>query len=157
MDTIELAGKVEAHLHTLLKGTGGNSNPYALEGAHLYGVALGDGDGEIAITLIDTHPDVYDLLDSTENALVASGFAYTLVVTTGWASPLNENGEVEGRPSEHAQRRRVRLSIVANYESVASVLRFADDPDNVVTDAGEATGSLNDAIRNFVATGTQDR
>jgi hypothetical protein len=32
---------------------------------------------------------------------------------------------------------------------VASVLRFADEPDDVVTDPGSATGSLAEAIERF--------
>jgi hypothetical protein len=32
-----------------------------------------------------------------------------------------------------------------------SIIRFADTPDEIVGDGGNATGSLADAIRNFVA------
>lgn len=152
MDTVQVAEQVESKLHDLLGETAHSHDPYQLSGARLYGVSFGDK-GEVALDFISEHGDVYDLLSDQQNAVVASGFTYSLVVTTGWAAPLGADGEVEGRPSEHAQRRRVRLAVVANYDSVASVLRFADAPTDPITDPGQATGSLADAIREFVASG----
>jgi hypothetical protein len=76
-------------------------------------------------------------------------FDAAAIVTTGWAAPLGPDGTVDGAPSEHALRRRVRLVVVVADHGVASVLRFADDPDEVVTDPGSATGSLADAITRF--------
>jgi hypothetical protein len=155
MDTVQIAEQVESKLHDLL-GETPKYDPYSLEGARLYGVHFGDK-GEVVIDFITSHADVYDLLADTKNAVVASGFAYTLVVTTGWAAPLNANGEVEGAPSQHALRRRVRLAVVANRQSVASVLRFQDEPNEPITDPGEATGSLADAIKKFVSQGASER
>lgn len=152
MDTVQIAEQVESKLHDLLGETAHNHDPYQLSGARLYGVSFGDK-GEPVIDFISEHADVYDLLSDQQNAVVASGFTYSLVVTTGWAAPLNADGEVEGAPSAHPERRRVRLAVVANYESVASVLRFADAPTDPITDPGQATGSLADAIREFVASG----
>lgn len=156
MDTVQVAEQVESKLHDLLGETAHTHDPYQLDGARLYGVYYNDK-GEPVIDFITTHADVYDLLSDSHNARVASGFAYTLVVTTGWAAPLGDNGEVEGAPSQHALRRRVRLSVVADYESVASVIRFADAPDEPITDPGQATGSLADAIKEFVASGIAQR
>jgi hypothetical protein len=34
-------------------------------------------------------------------------------------------------------------------------LRFADEPDDVITDEGNASGSLADAIQQFVKTGAK--
>lgn len=149
MDTVQIAEQVESKLNDLL-GETPHGDPYELSGARLYGVSFGDK-GEVALDFITEHRDVYDLLSDSDNAVVASGFIYTLVVTTGWAAPLGDNGEVEGKPSEHALRRRVRLAVVANYDSVASVLRFADAPSEPITDPGQATGSLADAIKQFVS------
>lgn len=156
MDTIQVAEQVESKLHDLLGETAQSHDPYQLSGARLYGVHFGDK-GEVVIDFISEHGDVYDLLSNQHNAVVASGFAYTLVVTTGWAAPLNADGEVEGAPSSHPNRRRVRLAVVANRESVASVLRFADQPNEPITDPGDATGSLADAIKQFVSAGTNNR
>jgi hypothetical protein len=43
----------------------------------------------------------------------------------------------------------VRLVVVVADHGVASVLRFADTPDEVVSDPGSATGSLAEAIHHF--------
>lgn len=152
-DTVALATVVEARLHDSL-------NSFALPGARLYGVTLTD------IAAIDTdpssafrlcflaqHPDVYDLLDSPTSAL-GRMFDAAAVVTTGWAAPLGADGQPEGAPSEHAHRRRVRLIVVVSDAGVASVVRFADEPTEIVTDAGSATGSLADAINGFWENGS---
>jgi hypothetical protein len=76
-------------------------------------------------------------------------FDAAAIVTTGWAAPLNADGSVDGPPSQHEQRRRVRLVVVVADNGVASVLRFEDEPDEVVTDPGSATGSLAEAINRF--------
>jgi hypothetical protein len=76
-------------------------------------------------------------------------FDAAAIVTTGWAAPLDEDGNVNGAPSQHAQRRRVRLTVLVANSGVASVLRFADEPEEVVTDPGSATGSLAEAINRF--------
>lgn len=142
-DIIGLAEKVEANLNDLLADDG-----YSLSSARLYGVTVGGEEGVI-LSLLSEHRDVYELLENNKSKKALS-FDYIGVVTTGWAAPLNENGEVDGAPSQHALRRRVRLMVVADKEDVASVLRFADTPDEVVTDPGSATGSLADAIQKFV-------
>jgi hypothetical protein len=36
--------------------------------------------------------------------------------------------------------------IVADKDGMASVLRFSDDPDEIITDSGKALGSLADAL-----------
>lgn len=151
MDTVQVAEQVESKLHDLLMEAD-STHPYDLSGARLYGVSFGNM-GEVVINFITQHQDVYDLLSDGQNALVASGFTYTLVATTGWAAPISDTGEVEGAPSLHPNRRRVRLAVVANRESVASVLRFQDEPDSPITDPGQATGSLADAIKQFVVSG----
>ena len=101
------------------------------------------------LKLISENADIYDLLESDDVAtqLDESDLA-VLVVTTGWASPRSKDGDDdEMRPSEHPKRRRVRLSIYANrLGEVASIIRFEDDPTEIVTDEGSATGSLADAI-----------
>ena len=100
------------------------------------------------LKLIHEDSDIYDLLESDEVAtqLEQSDLA-VLVVTTGWASPRTQQDDDEVRPSEHPERRRVRLSIYANrLGEVASIIRFEDDPNEIVTDEGSATGSLADAI-----------
>jgi hypothetical protein len=141
-DITDIAVGVEAKLHSTI-------NSFELSGARLYGVNCASRPTtEPNMCLLAQHPDVYDLLDAPSSAL-ARMFDAAAVVTTGWAAPLRADGTIEGAPSEHAQRRRVRLVVVVADNGVASVLRFADEPDEVVTDPGSATGSLAEAITRF--------
>ena len=153
METVEIAVEIEKEIHSLLS-KGDEPTPFVMEGAHLYGVDY-TPEGAPKLMFIESHADVYDLLSNDYNALIASNYAWTLVVTTGWAAPLGADGKVDKAPSQHEQRRRVRLACIANRQSVASVLRFADEPDDVITDEGNASGSLADAIQQFVKTGAK--
>jgi hypothetical protein len=122
---------------------------YEMGSAHLYSVNI-DLNGEVSLTLATAERDVYDLLDSDTAVKVAQVSDYIALVTTGWAAPLNSEGEAEGAPSEHPAKRRVRLSVFASRESVVSVLRFQDEPTEPVVDEGQATGSLADAVQNLL-------
>lgn len=143
MDIEQLAKEVESELHFGLEDGGFN-----LPNARLYGVILSE-EG-INLTLVGQNADVYALLESDESRVMGQAFDLMTIVTTGWAAPLNANGEVDGRPSEHAERRRVRLAVIVNREIVANVLRFQDEPDDVVVDLGSASGMLADAIQDFL-------
>jgi hypothetical protein len=146
---LEIATCVEASLHGSLDGFGQRR-------ARLYGVTVADPvgvrrgtDGALRISFLAEHGDVYELLDAPGSA-IARMFDAAVVLTCGWAAPVEacgpdpEEGGVP--PSEHPERRRVRLVVAISDDGVASVLRFADAPDRVVTDAGAARGSLADAI-----------
>jgi hypothetical protein len=122
--------------------------PFNLDGAQLYGVTV-DNDDSVSLVMIDSDCDVYDLLSTPASVRDAVFNTYALV-TTGWAAPLN-NGEIDGPPSEHEMRRRVRLAVVANADNaVCTVLRFEDEPEETVLDEGQATGSLASAVSRFV-------
>ncbi|NCA13403.1 MAG: hypothetical protein EBS89_04610 [Proteobacteria bacterium] len=97
------------------------------------------------------HGDVYELLASPKARSVAKDSEFVAILTCGWASPITEDGDDEVAPSQHPQRRRVRLFIVASRKGVASVLRFRDDPENPITDDGQARGSLADAVQQLFA------
>lgn len=141
-DITDIAVAVEARLHP-------NLGTFELPGARLYGVNVaGRATDEANLCFLAQHPDVYELLDAPSSAL-ARMFDAAAIVTTGWAAPLGPDGNVEGAPSMHAMRRRVRLVVVVADNGVASALRFADEPDEVVTDPGSATGSLAEAINRF--------
>ncbi len=123
--------------------------PFSLDGAQLYGVTV-DNDDSVSLVMIDSDPDVYDLL-SIPASFRTSTFKTYALLTTGWAAPLNSDGEIDGAPSEHEMRRRVRLAVVASADdSVCSVLRFEDDPEETILDEGKATGSLANAVSHFV-------
>ena len=133
---------VEEKIHVLI-------DTFEMAGARLYGInCAGRPADEPNMCFLAQHPDVYELLDSPSSAL-ARMFDAAAIVTTGWAAPLGPDGTVEGAPSEHALRRRVRLVVVVADHGVASVLRFADQPDDIVSDPGSATGSLAEAITHF--------
>jgi hypothetical protein len=87
-------------------------------------------------------------------------FDAAVVLTCGWAAPIDRSHESDDDdvdldanekvpPSQHPQRRRVRLVVVVGDQGVGSVLRFADTPKEIVTDAGSARGSLADAVTNL--------
>lgn len=92
----------------------------------------------------DTNKDIYDLLEGNGVANILKTHSFVGLVTTGWASPLEE-GQEPTQPSKDPNRQRIRLVIVANKEGVCSVVRFKDR-EGVVVDEGSATGSLNDAL-----------
>jgi hypothetical protein len=100
--------------------------------------------------LVAEHGDVYELLGSPASYAVANLSDAVVVRTCGWASPLSNGDEYEGvAPSQHPQRRRVRLLVVAKAGETASVLRFTDDWANPIFDEGQATGSLADAVQSL--------
>ena len=102
----------------------------------------------VTYEILGKDSDVYELIDSVISAKSAEPFEYVSIITWGWAAPLNENGEVEGAPSKHKDRRRVKLIISGsrNEGMIGSVINFQDDLENPVFDFATATGSLNDAF-----------
>lgn len=123
---------------------------YNSKTARIYAInALDDADlSELELELVNTHGDVYDLLDNSDLSYVLKANTHIMVMTCGWAAPLAKSDEELDAlpPSEHPQRRRVRLAIVANQEGIMNVLRFEDNAGETVLDAGKASGSLADAI-----------
>jgi hypothetical protein len=156
---IAIATCVEASLHSSLDG-------FNLPRARLYGVSIVDAsgitshqDGALRISFLAEHGDVYELLDAPSSA-IARMFDVAVVLTCGWAAPLNRDEQDdeprsddeisdEVPPSQHPLRRRVRLVVVVCDKGVASVLRFADTPNDIVTDDGAARGSLADAVKDL--------
>jgi regulator of RNase E activity RraB len=161
---VALATCVEQSLHMSLDG-------FDLKRARLYGISVVDvggvnrlEDGALRITFLAEHGDVYELIDAPTSAIVRM-FDAAVVLTCGWAAPIDRKNESESDdsdddvddedanekvpPSQHPQRRRVRLVVVVGDQGVGSVLRFADTPKEIVTDAGSARGSLADAVTNL--------
>ena len=145
MNITELAEKVESEVNDNLG--------FDLKRALLISVT----DGLFGVELSDPleSGDVYDLIESNASVELARRSEFIAIVTCGWAAPLskdtNDDDDDKVAPSQHPQRRRVRLVVLASRSSVASVLRFSDTPDETVTDEGKATGSLADAILNLMA------
>lgn len=93
--------------------------------------------------LIKKSGDVYDLLADPSTVTAIKYAPFFTIVTTGWAAPMDDS---DVAPSQHKKRRRVRLAVGASVTGVASVLRFQDNPDEIVTDENKAKGSLADAV-----------
>lgn len=111
-----------------------------------------NGEGEYNSSLIMSSNDIYMMLEDINLDKRQDSYDYVTFVTTGWAAPLNENGEIDGRPSDHNQRRRVTLVAcldINDKKVLGSVIKF-DDDENLVFDEGTATGMLNDAILSLV-------
>jgi hypothetical protein len=139
---------------------------FDLKRARLYGISVVDvggvnrlEDGALRITFLAEHGDVYELIDAPTSAIVRM-FDAAVVLTCGWAAPIDRSHQRSDDddddddneklpPSQHPQRRRVRLVVVVGDQGVGSVLRFADTPKEIVTDAGSARGSLADAVTNL--------
>ena len=156
---VALATCVEQSLHMSLDG-------FDLKRARLYGISVVDAggvnrleDGALRITFLAEHGDVYELIDAPTSAIVRM-FDAAVVLTCGWAAPIDRSHQRSDDddddddneklpPSQHPQRRRVRLVVVVGDQGVGSVLRFADTPKEIVTDAGSARGSLADAVTNL--------
>jgi len=95
--------------------------------------------------------DVYALLTKVgTRPTKAAKTADALTVTTcGWAAPTDDD---ELPPSLHPKRRRVALAVSVHAATgrTVSALRFADDPE-IITDHGQAAGSLADAVAELAA------
>ena len=114
-----------------------------------------DEDGDLDFPASDVHKsgDIYDLLESDEVAEIVSLYKYVAVLTSGWAAPIGETDEHKDKsykPSEHPQRRRVGLCIVADPWNVGSLLKFSDN-NEFIYDDGQAKGALADAVKNLFA------
>ena len=92
-----------------------------------------------------THPDVYELLSDEFTVKLVEGYDFFAILTCGWAAPLSDI-DYGLPPSQSRNRRRVRLMVGADYNGVASVLRFADTPDEIISDSGKAVGAFADAV-----------
>ncbi len=143
----EIATEAELFVHDFLGAFTNEQDSLYMSNAHLLVVKATD-DGVI-VEPVTSGEDVYELIDEViaETPFPVRASDILAIVTTGWAAPLNAQGEVDGRPSEHAQRRRVRLMSCVRRSDlrVASVLRFGDT-DEVTTDEGSATGALAEAM-----------
>ena len=96
-------------------------------------------------SFIDESRDVYELINGSAG-VVARSFDAAAVVTAGWAAPMGDDGSMTHRASRHPLRRRVRAVAVVDDVGVASLIRFEDDPESVITQAERGSGDLVDAL-----------
>lgn len=109
-------------------------SPMTLAQAVLYGI---DTEGDTFV--LASQVDVYDLLEDDYSD--REGLVGIAVHTTGWAAPLNPDGEVDGRPSEHPERRRVALVATLTINGYCSGIKFEDE-EEVTYEEGMPTGNL---------------
>ena len=150
---MEIAERAESIMHVTLTLDG--ESGFFLDNASIIGISL-DGDGNF----YNIHPDVaqgddvYDLLDRVDPKEL-SRFGAVGLVTCGWAAPLPKDYDkeqmdsIDTPPSQHPEKRRVRLFICASRDNMASVIRFQDQ-DEVVVDEGEAVGPLANAVQHLM-------
>jgi hypothetical protein len=98
---------------------------------------------------IASHGDIYQLVDDIIDDRIGSMYDYLGLITYGWAAPLNQDGELEDgqAPSEHPNRRRVRLLLVTSKEIggvLGSAMEFVNEDEDPIFDYAEASGPLND-------------
>jgi len=154
---VDKALKAEEVIH---EGLRARSEDFDFENGDLFSVkhamlfAVIENDERVTLTLACEGADVYDLLDSDDTRQVAKVSDYVALLTCGWAAPVDHDDPTafDGPPSEHPDKRRVRLVVLACAEGVASVMRFADTPDEVISDNDQARGSLADAVKQLFIT-----
>ena len=148
MKPLKYVERMESQINIILKGTPTEWNqPKA---------SVWTADNHNIAMKICSKQDVYELLDSqsTITKIIKNNPNEFVVLTCGWAAPIDSNEDTENmvRPSEHKEKRRVRLVIGATKNGVASVLRFQDNPNEIVTNEDTARGSLADAIKQLHTT-----
>ncbi len=127
------------------------SEPFNLGNAMLFAVDYIRGEVP-AIKKIAEHTDVYDMLDDTFNAVLLfdSGYNGFAIVTCGWAAPINHDDDDanEIAPSQHPERKRVRLMTMCHNSKMGSSIRFSGE-ESVTYDEGNAKGSLASAMQDM--------
>ena len=126
------------------------TTPFDLGNAILFAVDYVRGEVP-AIRKIAEHADVYEMLDDTFNAVLLfdSGYNGFAVVTCGWAAPIGKDDDAdEIAPSQHPERRRVRLMTMVHNGKMGSSIRFTDE-EAVTYDEGNAMGSLASALQDM--------
>lgn len=142
---LTVAEKAEGILHTAFS-LKGDDFAFEIPQAMLVGLRT-DNNGNLVDVQpeIASHGDIYTLLEIVNPSMLAE-FSAIGLVTCGWAAPIAGSTDEETAPSQHPQRRRVRLFVCADRSEMASVLRFRDDAENPITDEGQATGPLAEAL-----------
>jgi len=140
MNNKDLVILAENQVHNIHKD---HKNPFELAMSSIWVL---NATGEM--TCRKLYGDVYDLLDSPETLTAIKGEEFFGVLTSGWATPIEDCGDGTP-PSKAKQRRRVRLFVSATEDGAISVLRFKDNPDETIIDEGTAKGSLADAVVNL--------
>lgn len=115
--------------------------------AKVYGII--SNEDSVVAKLLNSGPDIYLLLSDLSYDKTFTNYQYISLVTTGWAAPLNSDGDIDCPPSQHDMRQRVTLvlCIDVNEKSImGSVIDFENEDMERVYDYNTATGALADAV-----------
>ena len=104
------------------------------------------GQTKAGIELLGESDEPYELLFFTEKP---EGVEVCALVVTGWAAP-EDNGP-NSRPSQHKDRARVRIILSSNGASTFTVVRFANEPDEIHEMGADGQGALPEAIMSWWA------
>ncbi len=142
--TLQHAIEMEKQLNIRLKK---EKNPFHLKYATIWTLTENN-----KLERIMAGRDIYTLLENKNAKIKLTNKKSFGIITCGWAAPIDnmKNNEDFPRPSEHPERIRVRLVVCADYNGVASVMRFQNKKNEIVTDEGQAKGSLADAINKLM-------
>jgi hypothetical protein len=134
------------------------STDFSMGKAIAYGVIV-NNDLTVQTEQIASDGDIYDMLYDNP-ALIAQvkNYDFITIATTGWAAPIKEENDENSDlpPSEHPDRRRVRLLVSANsHLQFANCISFSDDLENPVYDYGDARGQLAEAVKELMIAGSE--
>lgn len=123
-----------------------------------YGVMV-NNNLTVQMEQIASHGDIYEMLyDNPALTSQVKNYDLITIATTGWAAPIKD-GKVDDNdlpPSQHPERRRVRLLVSANsHLQFASSISFSDDIENPVYDYGDARGALAEAVKELMIAGNE--
>ncbi len=135
---------IDREIANALKKT--HDNNFYLPEAILFGVETFVGEPPLIVP-VDKHADIYDMMYSENTAKEISVYTKFAVVTCGWAAPM-EDGELEENslpPSEHPERKRVRLCVLYADGKINTALTFEGDKEPDLQ-MGNGSGDLKEAI-----------
>lgn len=131
----DIVDRVDHMIHEELSGT---KRAFRLGRSRLYGI-----DSTGITRLVGEREDPYELLAlhiRPTNACAA------VLVVTGWAAPIGEDGSLACRPSKHSAKVRIRITVGVSDDGIVSVMRRADKPHEVTRSDERGIGMLPDAL-----------
>ena len=123
-----------------------------------YGVLV-NNDLTVQMEQIASNGDIYDMLYG--NPALSSqvkNYDFLTFATCGWAAPIKDGNPDDNdlAPSQHPEKRRVRLLVSANTAlQFGNSITFNDDLENPIFDYGDAKGSLAEAIADLMKEGVE--
>jgi hypothetical protein len=119
---------------------------FSLPEAILFGIETFIGEPPM-INPISKNQDVYDMLFDEDTPRQIAPYTKFVVVTCGWAAPLEDEEKEDDtiRPSLHPNRKRVKMTLLCDNGKITSAIAFKGEKE-IVVDVGNATGDLKEAI-----------